>query len=192
MPGIAKLTHDQRELIILRDLEASFPVFAGHLLSWSKVPDGQDPPDFLSAGQKGRFGLELVEWLDGTQMTRAKGRESQRDQLRRVLASKWEQEYKPNHVRGAFLIMRGQRISPADEIPLRREFFAHAREVDRNSFTNSARAGNSYYATEFPGYPLIAKYFNVRYIGGEPHGLCWIHPSGGAEDRTIPWRRSAR
>lgn len=40
---------------------------------------------------------------------------------------------------------------------------------------------------EFPGYPLIAKYFHVRYIGGEPHGLCWIHPSGdgGAYDPLV-------
>jgi hypothetical protein len=30
----------------------------------------------------------------------------------------------------------------------------------------------------------MAKYSNVRYIGGEPHGLCWIHTQGdgGAYD----------
>jgi hypothetical protein len=30
----------------------------------------------------------------------------------------------------------------------------------------------------------MAKYFHVRYIGGEPHGLCWIlcQGDGGAYD----------
>jgi hypothetical protein len=74
-----RLTHDQRELEVLTDLEKHFPEFADYPLSWSKVPDGQDPPDFLARAPHGMIGLELIEWLDGKQMGPAKGRESQRE-----------------------------------------------------------------------------------------------------------------
>jgi hypothetical protein len=178
MPATSRLTHGEREQIVLADLEASFPHFAGELLSWNKVPDGQDPPDFLGVSQNGMLGLELTEWLDGEQMTSAKGRESQRDQVHRVLASNWQNEYKPKNFRGAFLMIGNERISPADEAPLRKQFYAHAAEVDSTWFTNPERMGNTYYATKFPGYPLMAKYLNVRYIGGAPHGMCWIHEQG--------------
>jgi hypothetical protein len=183
MPASCRFT-DEREQIVLADVDAHFPNFAGQGLSWNKVPRGQDPPDFISDAQSGKLGLELTEWLDGDQMTAAKGRESHRDQVRRILARDWETEYRPKHFRGAFLIMGNERISRADETPLRKEFFAHAAEVDGAWLANPERTGNSYYATEFPNYPLMAKYFNVRYIGGAPHGLCWIHPQGdgGAYD----------
>ena len=74
-----RLTHDQREKLVLADLESSFPNFAGQALSWIKVPESQDPPDFISPGPRGAVGLELVEWLDGDQMGPAKARESQRE-----------------------------------------------------------------------------------------------------------------
>jgi len=43
--------------------------------------------------------------------------------------------------------------------------------------------------TEFPGYPLLRKYFSaIRYIGGEPSGLNWLgeQGDGGAFDPNIP------
>jgi hypothetical protein len=184
MPTASRLTHDEREQTVLTDLETNFPQFMGTLESWNKVPAGQDPPDFIGINSGGNLGLELVEWLDGEQMTLAKGRESQRDQVRRVLATNWESEYQPVHFRGAFLISGNERISREDEAPLRKEFFTHAAEVDGGWPSNPERSENCYYASEFPGYRLMAKYFNVRYIGGEPHGLCWIHTEGdgGAYD----------
>jgi hypothetical protein len=84
----ARLTHDQREGLVLADLQASFPNFAGSdVCHWTKVPDGADPSDFLSAGQTRRIGLELIEWLDRSQMEPAKGGEAQRTHLRQVLLS---------------------------------------------------------------------------------------------------------
>jgi len=50
-----KLTHEQREKVVLDDLETGFLNFAGPSLSWVKVPQGQDPR---------AIGLEFVEWLD--------------------------------------------------------------------------------------------------------------------------------
>lgn len=185
-----RLTHDQRENLVLADLQGSFPNFAGPSLSWIKVPEGQDPPDFISAGQRGAVGLELVEWLDGEQMGAAKTRESQRERIQRILTHDWEKEYQPKHFRGAFPSpLADLRIAGADEPVLRQEFFACAADVDRAWSGNLEIWGGSLYQTEFPGYPVLERYISaIRYIGGEPHGLCWIgeQGDGGAFDPNVP------
>jgi hypothetical protein len=187
-----RLSHNQREQAVLADLETSFPNFAGQSLSWTKVPDGQDPPDFRSSGPCGPIGLELREWLDGNQMGPAKGRESQRDQIHHVLANNWESEYRPQNFCAASISPRlNARIAPTDQGPLRQEFFACSAYVDRSWLTNAERTGNAYYQTKFPGFPFLAKYINsIRYIKGEPHGLCWIHEQGdgGAYDPAVTFR----
>jgi hypothetical protein len=188
--GTPRISHAQRERGVLADLEASFPQFAGQTCSWDKVPDGQDPPDFISRDPSATIGLELREWLDGDQMGPAKARESQREQIHRVLSYDWERQYQPQNFRGAFPSTIGnERISRADEQLLREEFFACAAEVDRAWADDSDHWGNSYYLTEFPDYPLLGKYFSaIRYTGGEPHGLNWIgeQGDGGAFDPYIP------
>jgi hypothetical protein len=185
----SRLSHVHREQTVLTDLEASFPHFAGQAVRWTKVPDGQDPPDFVGHGQSGPIGLELAEWLGGDQMGPAKSRESQRERICRLLRDGWENEYQPQNLRGAFILpIEGRRVVRADEAPLRREFFACVADADRAWLTNPERWRNSYYQTEFPGYPLMAKYIDgIRYIGGEPHGLCWIHEQGdgGAYDPAV-------
>jgi hypothetical protein len=68
---------------------------------------------------------------------------------------------------------------------LREEFFACVADVDRNWSIKADGWGNSHYQTEFRGYPLLERYFSaIRYIGGAPHGLCWIgeQGNGGAFD----------
>ncbi len=175
------VTHDQREQIILTDLEASFPHFTGQSLSWTKVPDGQDPPDFLSCGRSGPIGLELIEWLDGGQMGPAKGREAQRNQILRILRDNWENEYKPQNFRGAFFdVGGGQKVAQSDEAALRQEFLACSADVERTWFTNPERTpNNAYYHTDFSNYPVMGKYLQaIRYIGGDSQGLCWIHEQG--------------
>lgn len=37
-----RVTHQQREQMVLDDLVANFSNFAGQAPAWSKVPDGQD------------------------------------------------------------------------------------------------------------------------------------------------------
>src|ERR1700723_534086 len=185
-----RITHIQRERIVLNDLEASFPDFTGRGLVWTEVQAGQDPPDFISRGQSGPVGLELVEWLDGDQMTPAKSRESRRDQTHHVLADGWEQEYQPRNIRGAFpSLSDAGRVARADELPLRREFYAYATDVDRGWLTDRERWESSDCRREFPGYPLLTKYFtSINFVGGEPLGLCWIHQDGdgGAVDPYRP------
>src|SRR5258707_7649182 len=147
-----RLTHEQREKVVLDDLQTSFPNFAGPPLSWTKVPQGQDPPDFVSRDSCGAIGLEFVEWLDGSQMGPANARESQRDQIQRVLAHDWESQYKPQHFSCAFPSPRGnERIERNHELPLRLEFFAYAGEIDRTWSANTDDWDNSRYQTEFPG-----------------------------------------
>jgi hypothetical protein len=172
---VSRQTHDEREQLIMSDLLKHFPDFAGPL-DWSKMPDGQDPPDFRSGGT----GLELVEWLDGEQMKTAKARESQADQLHRILATNWQSEYRPKHFRGAFLTPGEKRVPAIEEAVFRNDFFALAAEVDRTWRTNPERTGDwyNYDPREFPNYPIVAKYSSVRFIGGESNGLPWIHLSG--------------
>src|ERR1700678_4378930 len=94
-----RLTHDDRERLVMADLDASFPDFTGRPVSWTKVPDGQDPPDFVGTGAQSTLGLELVEWLDGDQMSSAKAREAQKFFVHRLLTRDWENQYKPQHFR---------------------------------------------------------------------------------------------
>jgi hypothetical protein len=184
----AKLTHDQREQLVLTDLNASFPAFTGLPLSWTKIPDGHDPPDFLSVGPTGRIGLELIEWLDGGQMGPAKTREARRTEVLRVLRTNWKAEYHPQRFCGAFIQVGATRIAAADEAGLRREFFDCVAEVDRTWLTNPERRGIAFWLNDFGGYPLMQVYFAcIRFIGGDPHGFCWIEVDGdgGAYDPGV-------
>lgn len=185
----SRLTHIQREQVVLTDLEASFPQFAGQVLSWTKVPDGQDPPDFVSRGLSGPIGLELIEWLDGKQMGPAKGRESQRDSIRRVLSANWQAEYQPQNFNLAVAMPDWSlRITRSEQTQVRQEFFACAANVDKTWHSNPERVGRGYLHTDFASYPVMGKYFSaIRYIGGEPHGFCWIdvEEDGGAYDPTV-------
>ena len=123
-------------------------------------------------------------------MTPAKTRESQRERVQRLLAEGWEREYQPQHFRGVFPSpVAGLGIAAADEAQLRREFYAHAADVDRGWLADRDRWGSSDCRREFSGYPLLTKYFDsINFVGGEPHGLCWIHQDGdgGAFDPNLP------
>jgi len=180
------LTHDQRELEVLTDLEKHFPGFAGIPLSWSKVPDGQDPPDFLARAPHRTIGLELIEWLDGKQMGPAKGRESQREAIRRVLSENWNAEYQPENIALAVVMPNWNlRIARSDEVQLRQEFLRCMESVDKTWLANPERIGETYYQADFPIHPTLKKYFHgIRCIAGEQHGFCWIdvEEDGGAYD----------
>ena len=144
------LDHSEREQLVMTELLAHFPDFAD-ALSWDKIPDGRDPPDFHS----GRIGLELVEWLDGEQMSTAKRRESQRDQIQRIFRLNWQEEYNPRCFRGAFVTPGEKRIPRKEDGPFRTEFFALAAEVD-SKWSGCSSAGGRFYRfdpNEFSSYP---------------------------------------
>lgn len=184
----ARLSHDQREQEVLTDLQRHFPAFAD-AVSWSKVPDGQDPPDFIGHTPDGPVGLELIEWLDGGQMGPAKGRESQRDNIRRVVHENWQAQYQPQNFNLAVLMPNWSlRISRSDEAQLRQEFFACAESIDTAWLSNPERVGRAYTQTDLSTYLVMRKYFHsIRCVGGSPHGFCWIdiEEDGGAYDPTV-------
>ena len=175
-----RLSHADREREVLADLNVNFPDFTGTPVAWTKVLDGQDPPDFIGAGARSKLGLELVEWLDGDQMSPAKSREAKKLYVHRVLAHGWENQYKPKHFRGAFPSpLAGAKIAAKDVAQLRNEFYDFASEVDRAWTTDTERCGSYDYRTDFSGFPLLTKYFNsINFVGGSPLGLCWIHLDG--------------
>jgi len=183
-----RLSHDQREQEVLTDLQRHFPAFAGPV-SWTKVPDGQDPPDFICQTPNGPLGLELIEWLDGGQMGPAKGRESQRDNIRRAVHENWQAQYQPQNFNLAVLMPNWSlRISRSDEAQLRQEFFACAESIDTAWLSNPECFGRTYTQTDLSTYPVMWKYFHaIRCIGGSPHGFCWIdiEEDGGAYDPTV-------
>jgi hypothetical protein len=184
-----RVTHDQREQSVLSDLEACFPSFSGSPRTWIKVPDGQDPPDFLSHTQPRAVGLELIEWLEGGQMGLGKVRESQRDNLRRVLSDGWRSAYQPQNFRLAVAIPNfGLRMAVGEEAQLRKEFFSCVENADKTWVTNPERVADSYFQNDLSSYVTLRKFINsIRYIGGEPHSFCWIdiEQDGGAYDPTM-------
>jgi hypothetical protein len=188
MMATPRISHGQRELDVLQDLEASFPNFTGRLCAWTPVPEGQDPPDFISKEAGSVIGLELREWLDGEQMAAAKAREIQRALAHGILNQDWER-HRPNNFCAAFPSLTfTSRISREDQQALREQFFAFASDVDHRWFGDLDRHGRHYYATgnDFEGYPMLAKYFSgIRFIEGDHvAGLSWIHQDGdgGAYD----------
>jgi hypothetical protein len=183
---VLRLTHDERERQVLTDLDASFPDFMGKRLTWRKIPDGQDPPDFIGTDAQSTLGLELVEWLDGDQMTPAIARESQRERVHRTLILDSENEFKPTNIRLAFPTLRdGNRAAAKDFAGLRNELYAFAAKVDGAWTTDTRRWGSHDSKRDFPGFPLLTKYFDsINFVGGLPLGGCWIdmERDGGSYD----------
>lgn len=174
-----RLSHEDRESVVIAELEKSFPNFTGRNLSWVKVPDGEDPPDFISPSEVGPIGLELVKWLDGLQMGAAKRRESRREGVQEILSADWASRFKPKHFRAAFPSVGSEKIPDKDQPRLRDEFFACAEEIDRNweSREDSWRA--HHLELDFSGYPVLKKYLvSINFISGEPGDECWVHQNG--------------
>ena len=188
----APRTHRQRESATLSDLDRCFPSFTGRPVSWDPVPAGNDPPDFIGRAANGSIGLELVEWLDGGQMTDAKHRERYRQQVRDVLKEGWQSRPSPQNFSLAVLSIRwDQRLTPADHAAFRQQFYECAEKVDSTWQTNPKRTGPNYPQLDLSEFPALAKCVkSVLYHGGGPNGQFWvdIRDDGGACDPWLPMR----
>ena len=170
----------------MRELQASFPGFAG-VQTWTAVAD--DPPDLVGASSDGQVGLELVEWLDGEQMGSAQARKKDREKLWELLAGGWGTAYQPLYLSSAVVCPAwGIKIANSDRPGLRDEFWHFMEYVDRAWFTNPERVGGNLLG-DYGAYPLLSKYCEkIRLRGGEQswkkHGFCWIdiETDGGAFD----------
>jgi hypothetical protein len=142
MTTATRTTHEEREAAVMADLQTSFPNFADGSL-WTKVPDGEDPPDFLADTSLGRVGLELVEWLDGAQMGPAQRRRGDGKKFLNLLTEGWETKYQPSQLSSAVISPKpGTKVASRDETALRQEFWRCAEAIDRTWITNRQRIGD--------------------------------------------------
>lgn len=89
-----------------------------------------DPPDFLGTSADGRrIGLELTSWLNGDQVAAARGRDSMRRDLLRVID--WEKHPRPRNFGFAVIMPRwNEKIRRNHYQALCREFHSATRDVD--------------------------------------------------------------
>lgn len=182
----SSLTHAQREGIVMQELQTSFPGF-GSVNAWTPVSD--DPPDFTGISSDGLIGLELVEWLDGTQMGAAQARKSYREKLWNFIAFDWKHEYQPVHLSSAVVCPSwSTKLSKADEISLRTEFWSLMTEIDQTWLVNPERVGDNLLA-DLSSRPVLSKYVqSIRLRSGDQswkkHGFSWIEmeEDGGSYD----------
>ena len=184
-----RLTHVQRETAVMQELQASFPGFAG-VTTWSPVPD--DPPDFTGDSSCALVGLELVEWLDGTQMGAAQARKAYREKLWNLFGASWATEYQPANLSSAVVCPFWEiKVTRADEAGLRAEFWSFMEEIDQTWQTNPERVGDSLLAYHTSRL-LLSKYVEtIRLRAGEQgwkvHDFSWvdIEEDGGAFDPSV-------
>jgi hypothetical protein len=183
---VPRPTHAQREDIVIQELQASFPGFAG-VQAWTSVPD--DPPDFTGASADCLVGLELVEWLDGAQMGAAQARKSYREKLWHLLGASWFTDYQPGNLSSAVVCpFWDTKVTRVNEAGLRAEFWRFMEEIDRTWPTNPERVGDNLLA-DHSAWPLLSKYVAmIRLRAGEQawktHGFSWIdiEEDGGPYD----------
>lgn len=178
MTTTTRSTHNEREAAVIQDLQASFPGFGGGQ-SWVEVPDGEDPPDLIGLSALGRTGLELVEWLDGSQMGEAQGRKSYRAKLNNLFTEGWEKEYQPTHLSSAVIHPFWEtKVRRTDEAVLRQEFWRCVEAIDQTWLTNRQRIHDSLLG-DHSAYQMLSRYveymrFRAATQGWKEHGHCWI------------------
>jgi hypothetical protein len=183
-------THEQREAMVITDLQASFPEFAGGYL-WAKVPDGDDPPDFIAGISSGRVGLELVNWLDGAQMSVSKRAEASGGRLLNWVAEGWETAYQPTYLASAVISpMPGSNAGSRDGTQLHQEFWRCVEAADQ-AWPSGRKTLADNRLADLSSYPVLSKYVRyLRFQAGaqewKKYGYCWIdvEGDGGAFDPT--------
>jgi len=170
-------THDERERAVVIDcVESQFPNFAGNTSPWNKIPDGQDPPDFISENPRARIGLELREWLDGDQMGNAKMWESIAIRFNEVLSEGWEQQFQPQHCNWVMLELREpNKLEAADEPAFGEEFFKCVARIDTLNAQPFGIKHSFFRMQDLGGYPTLHKYLMyILFFGGKPIGSRWF------------------
>jgi hypothetical protein len=181
-----RLSHTQREAIVIQELQTSFPGFAD-VSSWSPVAD--DPPDVIGSSPTGIVGLELVEWLDGIQMGAAQGRKSYREKLWKLLGAGWATEYQPKNLSSAVVCpFWDRKPTQTEQASLKSEFWRCVEDVDLNWADNPNRQGSNLLVRDM-SWPVLSKFIQaIRLRSGEQswktYGFSWIdiEEDGGSYD----------
>jgi hypothetical protein len=118
---------EKEEKEITRYVSSIFPTFLDGV---SFAPANTDPPDFLGECADGRkIGLELTSWLSADEVREAKGHESMRGELLRILD--WEKHPRPKNFCFAVIMPRwGKRIKKDHHHVFCKEFHAATQYVD--------------------------------------------------------------
>jgi hypothetical protein len=97
---------------------------------------GSDPPDVLCLDQHGnRIGVELVQWLNESQMAASKARHKREDSYRLAIRSSYEQP--PANIGFVFISTRDEAIlKPVNAQVFRKELYDFVARVDTDWLMN--------------------------------------------------------
>jgi hypothetical protein len=151
------------------------PNFAGRpIKDWTK---GANPPDILCHDLEGkRIGVELTEWLKGSQMATEMAQRSLYDSYSGIIRS--DCETPPRNVEHITVGLRTDVLPPeAEQGEFRRELFECIRQKDGT--WPSSRSLQDHEQLEFPNHPILAKYVaGMKYWPCRPServaGIEWV------------------
>jgi hypothetical protein len=153
------------------------PNFADEsIASWQQPKD--DPPDVLCTTATGRqIGVELADWVNEAQITKAKGEESSQKALANAIGA--QPENNTANIYFAQLYSKPRiRVSAVDQSSFRSEIFDLVSSVDSQWQKHPEwQSHQGYWHTDFSVYPTLAKHltkivFHSRdwYQGVPPNG----------------------
>lgn len=164
------------------------PEFAGDAIAgWSQPK--QDPPDVLCTTVAGcHVGLELTEWLDQGQITRAKGMEAIETSILKALGP--EPPNNTEHIHVAWLLtLPKARVKPADAGAFRGEPLKLVEETDtRWDVEEDWQFPQGCCWTDFSCYPILAKYLSQVQFFPRSAFPGWSSTKGGQCWLTFPCR----
>lgn len=170
----------------------TLPNFAGESLrEW--VQPSQDPPDVCCVTVSGqRIGIELGEWLNQSQITRAKGLEAIEESIVTAIGPQPDNDL--GNIYFGWIHARPRvRVKPADTQSFRSEIFALAREIDSRWESEPAWwSPQGVHYDDFARYPVVGKYLTaitffprLHYVGWPPHGQMQKRQWPSGEDWLI-------
>jgi hypothetical protein len=132
----------------------SAPQFARRIVS---CKEGTDPPDFICEDQKGiRVGVELAEWVNGTQIAISKHRYDVRQTYGQAIASP---PIKPTNI-GRVWLHPADKLPSAQVVQFRQDLFDAITGFDSQWQTLADRwsAAQGIPVRDFSNYPLLQKH----------------------------------
>lgn len=148
------------ECQVFRALYETEPNFAGRpIKDWAK---GANPPDILCHDLLGkRIGVELTEWLKGSQMASEKAQQELYDSYSRIIRS--DSEIPPRNIEHVTLRLKRDVLPPqSEQDEFRRELFDCIH--DKDATWPGTRSLQDHEQLKFPNHPILTKYLaGIRY-----------------------------
>jgi hypothetical protein len=130
--GHARLSHDQREQGSSPTWKDIFRTSQDASCHGVKSRTAKTRQTSLVAARMVPLALNSLNGSTAGKMGAAKGRESQRDNIRRAVCEDWQAQHQPRNFNLVVLMPNWNlRISRSDEAHLRQEFFTCAEGIDK-------------------------------------------------------------